>query len=225
MKALFFSCLLLFLPSSNSSFDLGAPTIQAICKVTLTNDVVVEGIISFGPGGYEFNYKPHGFCFVHDDGLKQFLLFSLEFGGFTPNSFGAFRAGTSKLYYAENLGGIHPQTSTQFDSVTNRVTQTTTEVDQFQLSESMLLHTRLPVDLYVDFAPEENGQIFIITAKIQSVELLKNPSQEWLDLIEDSRQLLYERQKQEEWEDYLEPVWYHEIIKDQEMVGLLMRYF
>ena len=98
--------------------DLGAPTIQAICKVTLKDGKTVEGIITFGPGGYDYNYRPHGFCFVHDRGTKQLKLYNFSFRRLTPANNGDHRAGTSKLYYVENISKQrYPRSSYEFDEV------------------------------------------------------------------------------------------------------------
>lgn len=212
--------------SSTRVLDLGVPTIQAICKVTLTDDRTIEGIITFGSGGYEYNYKPNGFCFVHDRGVKQFILYGFDFQGLTPNSFGAFRRGTSKLYYANNLGsGKYPEKTTEFDSTKSIVTITTTEIDQFELSDQMVMYDSLPLALYVGYKDSESYKLTVNTNEIKSVKILKQPSQKWLDLIENARLRINEAQKEEYWTDYMEPAWYHEIIENKDLVEYLKKYF
>jgi hypothetical protein len=52
---------------------------------------------------------------------------------------------------------------------------------------------------------------------------LEDPQQKWLDLIEEARK---ERQKVENtWEDYNEPAWYHDVMKNEEYRESLMKYF
>ena len=217
----------------NLKADLGAPTIQAICKITLKDGKTIEGIITFGPGGYEYNYKPHGFCFAHNNGEKQLILFGFSFGLFDPDNYAAYRSGTSKLYYIENVSKQpRPETKTEFNENIRIITVTTTEVDEYKLLDEMVMYMKLPMSLYVGFSQNnEDVKITIKVSEIKSVEILKNPSKIWLDLISSARERINNQIKIDEekdnsaWIDYREPAWYHEIILDEQQVNYLKQFF
>jgi hypothetical protein len=227
MRILFFFILLIFTSEKPTEFDLGVPEIQAVCKVTLNDGKTIEGFITFGTGGYEYKYRPHGFCFEHDNGTKQLFLYDLKFNLSNLESYGSYRNGTAKLCYVKNISSRYlQQPKTEFDEKESTLTITKIDVEKYKLLRQMPIYTKLPLDLYIGHcSDEQNGKTSIEVNQIKSVELLKTPSKIYLDIIENARKRQSASDKEEEWVDYLEPVWYHEIIMDKERVEYLSEFF
>ena len=225
LKKIILTVLMTFTFIGTIRADLGAPTIQAICKVTLKDGKIVEGIISFGSGGYEYNYRPHGFCFVHDNGTKQLILYNFSFQKFTPENYGAFRDGSAKLYYAQNVtshGNLQP--TFEFNEKERTLIKTSLDKDEYKLLDEMIMYKKLPLSLYVGLSRNnEDEKIKVKISEIKSVEILEEPGKGWLDVIEIARKK--RELDKDAWEDYMEPVWYHEIITDKEKVNYLNQFF
>jgi len=223
MKRLLLTLSITFVLLNVVKADLGAPTIQAICKVTLNDNKIVEGVISFGKGGYDYNYRPSGFCFIHSENVYQLNLFSFSFVKFTPNNYGAYRDGKSKLFYAENQNiQSYPNSTFEFKESERMLTKSTEMKEGYKLQDNMVLYMTIPLHLYVGIDSEKQ---MINVENIKSVELLRTPSKEWISKIDSARKKLIEEQKKDEWMDYMEPVWYHEIINDEKQVTYLKQFF
>ncbi|WP_345008162.1 hypothetical protein [Snuella lapsa] len=227
MKIFFFFILLISTAKKPVEFDLGLPEIQAVCKVVLDDGKIIEGFITFGTGGYEYKYRPNGFCFVHDDGIKQLILYDFSFSLSNLDSYASHRNGTSKLFYIENISRrYHQEPNTEFDEEKNTLTITKTDVKKYKLLDQMTIYKKLPLDLLVGYSSDDqNGKTTIDVERIRSVELLKRPSEKLIEMIENARKRQSESEKSEEWVDYQAPVWYHEIITDQERINYLSRFF
>ncbi len=227
MKIILSIILILFTSEKTVNLDLGAPEIQAVCKVILNDGKIVEGFITFGTGGYEYKYRNHGFCFEHDNGTKQLILYDFKFNLSNLDSYASHRNGTSKLCYVENISSRYlQQPKTEFNEKQNTLTITKTDVEKYRLLEQMPIYTKLPLDLFVGYSSDEqNGKTSIEVNQIKSIELLKKPSKASLDIIENARKKQSESEKEEEWVDYQPPVWYHEIITNQERIDYLSKFF
>ncbi|MBJ6367867.1 hypothetical protein [Snuella sedimenti] len=151
MRLFFFFILVISTNEKPIKFDLGAPEIQAVCKVILTYGEIKEGFITLGTGGYEYKYR---------------------------------------------------------------------------LLDEMTIYVKLPLDLLVGYSSDDqNGKTTIDVERIKSIELLKKPSEKSIEIIENARKRQSESEKNEEWVDYQEPVWYHEIITDQKRIDYLSKFF
>lgn len=217
---------------ANIKADGGLPSIQAICKVTLKDGSIIEGIITFGHGGYHYNYKPGGFCYVSENGHMKFTFYDFLF-----KKEQLYTSGSStqayKIYYVESLNNSpSANIDIQTDETGKIITRTKTEVDKYKFHEEMFMYKRLPLDMHVGYSQNnEDGKISIVVDQIVTVEILEEPGKIWLDLIQNSKdrfthemKLDLER-KETSWEDYTEPLWYHEIIKDDNQVKYLQQYF
>jgi len=211
--------------------DLGALLIQAICKITLIDGSEIEGIISFGAGGYSYNYKPHGFCFVHNNGYYTIKLFNLDFRQFAPSNLSAYRKGNTTLYYVQNNSLQEtPESTFSFNDTLMVLTRTTTEIDQLNLKKAFLIYKELPLDLFIDYGSGKCEKVEVNVSELISFELVKEPSDYWLNIIEKSRTRLKGKMAEDEkngeiWIDYMEPAWYHEIKKDKKQYHYLRQYF
>jgi hypothetical protein len=228
MRILFLFILLIFTSEKPVGLDLGAPEIQAVCKVTLNDGKTIEGFITFGTGGYEYKYRPHGFCFEHDNGTKQLILYNFKFNLSNLDSYGSYRNGTSKLRYVENISKrYYPKPKTEYDKGNKILTITNTDVKKYKILDNMVMYKKLPLSLSLGYnAKELNEKLTIPVNKIQSVKLLKKPSKSSLEIIKKAREKQAKSEKENGyWVDYLAPVWYHEIISNQERVDYLSKYF
>ena len=227
MRIFIILILLIFTSEKPINIDLGAPEIQAVCKVTLNDGKIIEGFITFGSGGYEGKYRPNGFCFEHDNGTKQLILYGFKFNLSNLDSYASYRNGTSKLCYIENISARYlQQPKTEFDEEKNTLTITKTEVAKYKLLQQMPIYTKLPLGLTVQYSSDEqNGKITIEVNQIKSIKLLKKPSEKSLEIIENARKKKRESEKEEASVDYQPPVWYHEIVQDKKQVKYLSQYF
>ncbi len=225
MKTLIPLILLLFISGKPIDYDLGAPTIQAVCKVTMSDGTTKEGFITFGSGGYELKYRTHGFC-IQRNGSKVLIPYNFDFE--LSKDLLTSDGRDFDFWYLENISdNRHSQKKTEFDEKSKILKISVTETEKYKLSKKMVVFEKIPLDLYLDHSDEkENGKVKIHVKKIQSVELLKKPSKASLEVIENARkkQIITEK-KDGYWTDYQPPVWYHEIIDDKEMVETLSQYF
>lgn len=225
MKTIPIVLLLVALKTFYKPADLGVPTIQAVCKVTMINGTSKEGFISFGFGGFFYKYRPDGFCYLYEDGSREFIPYNFKFRLIDANNLNQKRKG--KLYYIKNLSQSYIEApKAKYDEQSKILTLTKTEVEKYQFFEEMVLYTKIPLDLHVgEDADEENGAITIKVNQIRSVELLREPSKRAIELIKKAREKQRKMNEEEEWVDYQEPVWYHEIINNKEMVKYLSQFF
>jgi hypothetical protein len=221
MKKIIF-ILLFTLSFSMVKADLGIPTIQAICKVTLKDGTTKEGIISFGKGGYYYHYRPHGFCFVHVMGIVSLNLYDFRFRKFSPDDYQPYSIGEARLYYIRNRNVQHaPETEYGVNDSTRLLKRSTVDEDQFDMLDEMIMYTSIPLSMYIEDEGAETIQIPV--DQIQSVEILAKPGKAWLNLIKEARERF--SKEAADWGDYIEPVWYHDVIQDPEMVKELSKYF
>lgn len=221
------STLLFFLFSSNTvDIDLGVPSIQAVCKVTLEDGEIVEGFITFGNGGFDYKYRPHGFCLAHDNGTKQLFLYNFEFKLSNIDKYTSQRNGTSKLYYVKNISNRYSQQPiSAFDKDKKILTQTYTDTEKFQLLNQMVLYKNLPLSLNLGYGEPNEEKTTIQVNKIKSVEFLKKPDQKWLSIIKSTRERQRSSDANNEWVDYQEPEWFHEVIVNKEKITFLNQFF
>jgi hypothetical protein len=214
--------------------DLGILTIQAICKISLENGKEVQGFILVSRGGYGQKYHPNGFCFVHDNGNYQLLLFNLDYAIFTPNNYGSHRGGTSQLKYAQSTTfPKYPEVSIAVKEVENEdiLERKILEIERFRLQSYITVFKELPLSLHL-IASDANLEdaMKIAVEDIESFELMKEPSEFWRDDIKSRREALQKKMIEDEkagkeWVDYMEPAWYHEIVKDEKQHNEIRRYF
>lgn len=231
MKIVFFlAALLNFFPSAFA--DLGAPNIQAIARVELVDGSILEGMISLGDGGYNYNYHPDAFCIVNNNNYQLFPI-NLKFNNFSPNNYIHSANKSLKLYYAKNISG-QLGTKTTFSLENNLNDKVLTKIinkeDKYTLTKEIVLHTKLPKNLHLVYVKKTNDQIHIELGKIKKYSLIKNPSSKWLEYIKKSVKKAYEimqegERKGEPSIDYMEPEWYHDIIKNKEKMSRLNQYY
>jgi len=216
----------------SSKADLGAPFIQAVCKVTLITGEEIDGIITFGRGGYYGKYRPHGFCFAFSNGTHQLKLYGFTFKSLTPENLGAFRAGRARLFYVKNVTEqFYPETKKEWDEERHILSITTSDKSQYKLEDKMPLYKELPIHFHVGFDDaKDDGKTEIKVSDIYAVELLENPGEFWLNKIKSAREKLTKKIDDDvardgnTWQDYQEPAWYHEIIRDDETLNYLVQF-
>lgn len=230
MKILCTIILCFFFLETTPPTDLGLPQIQAVCKVKLKNGETIEGFIVFGFGGYGDKYRYNGFCFISDSGYKQLKFYNFHYKLSNLNSSSSGNR-TTTLQYVKNISDTHyQQPLSEYNKDTKVLTRTYTDVQKYKLLDHMELYTSLPSSLnlgYYGYIQEENGdgKILIDVRTLKSVELVKEPSERVLKIIETARKKQQLSEKEEPWTDYNPPVWYHEIIKDKKKFDYLSPHF
>lgn len=206
--------------------DLGDPTIQAVCRVTLINGKTHEGLIVIGVGGYQGIWM-NGFYLAGDYGGP--LFFTLDFNRLVRNSDASYQPFDCdgkkihldshdkpvKLHFLEKMGN----TAVEVKSVTEG--QGTYLVNRSEIKYKMLrtltIITDLPYHLYLpgsdDDAFAKSKKLAIPTDQIAIFELLREPPTHWLELIEKKRK--EGERKLKDAEDYMEPAWYHEVLRNR----------
>ena len=225
-----FSLVALLMSSPYAFADLGAPNIQAIARVELVDGSVFEGMVSLGNGGYNYNYHPDAFCIENNNNYQLFPI-NLKFNKFSPNNYNYSE--NKKLYYAKNISGQAgpKRTSILENNMKDKILiKTIKKEDKYILTKEIILHTELPKNLHLAYVKKTNNQIHIDLGKIKKYSLIKKPSSKWLEYIKNSVQKVYRimkegEQKGEPWVDYMEPEWYHDIIKNKDKLNLLNQYY
>jgi len=144
--------------------DLGVPTIQAIACVELIDGKKLEGIISLGKGGYNYNYHPNAFCFIHKNDNYQLIPINLEFRKFVPNNYGHVRNKSSELFYAKNISKQqYPKKTFKLESIKNEkiLKKMIYEEENYVLTKNITLYTKLPTTLFVEYEEDKDNQIIV----------------------------------------------------------------
>ena len=212
--------LLVVLP--NLVFAGGLTNIQAVCKINLNNGTNYEGFITLAYGGFENFYKPNGFCVIKGDSIKTTYFFSL--GKVNGIGFENFRKNfpNAKICFIENQPNENIETyqTYQYLSSKNRLQVEYKNDFIFKLSDSLEIYNELPS---LDLNKRGKSIIKISFNDIESFELLDNPSEKSLQEINLKRKSF--NSSKSEMGDYVEPLWYHEILKDREKFLYLLKYF
>lgn len=224
-KTLFLIGLVIVFNSWSLSVDVGVPSINAICKVSLKNGNIKEGIICIVIGGYE-GYHKNGFGRNYSDSeYFTYDLFSVTDyvsgakGPFTRNS----NTGEEKYpdyYFMASQYSAGGNLVSTFNDTTMEHTVTLSTTYKYLALKRFNIYEELPLSLYLPregdtLQLEEVGNLKrseINVNDIKQFELIVNPEEKWLRVIKDARNRIYN--SGEAWEDYQEPLWYHEIRKD-----------
>lgn len=162
MRILILSIILIFTSTNPKNIDLGAPEIQAVCKVTLNDGKTIEGFITFGNGGYVSNYRNHGFCLLDENGSKKLILYNFSFSLANLNNYKSYQNGTASLCYVENLTPqSSPKQKTEFDYQGNILTKTTstTDIEKYKLMDEMIIFKEISLNLSLrHIEKEQNGK-------------------------------------------------------------------
>ena len=208
MKRIVLVLIILLFLCGTAFGDLGDPTVQAVCRIKLTNGKSVEAFITMGAGGYD-GIHPSGFRF-EARGQKATHFLTLKFKKLVRDPAGNYKitlkdgssvagpalAKPSKVVFLEWDNGEH---------------------QQYMERDAVTVVTELPLELYIDPKYEglrKGSVVTIPLTRIVSIELLSHPSKKWLDHIKERREIFSE--SSEPYEDYQEPEWYHEILKNKE---------
>ena len=199
----------------SASADLGDPTVQAVCRIKLTNGRVIEGFITVAAGGYEGTH-PSGFRF--EAGANQATHFlNVDFKKLTRDPLGTYRVVFNGGRGVSETALRKPSRIVFLDWQVETINDQ--EHQQYKDLDALTIVTELPYHLYIAEKYEglQRGSIFTIPLKrIVSFELIEHPSKKWLDHIKERRQVSSEVDADAE--DFTEPDWYHELRRHQEFV-------
>jgi len=228
MKSKFLYLSILILISSFALFDLGAPSINAVCRIELKNGDIVEGMLQIVNGGY-YGFHKNGFgqCYSDQD-ILSYNMFNLDKYVFTDtNSMTRIDPKTGSRNYPEKYFLSSSQTGRFIESSFDREKKISNVNIKYSRTtlKSFHLYTSLPASLWllseVELSSKESELEFILinVDEIKEFELLANPSLAWRNLIKNTR--IEGASVTADWEDFQEPLWYHEILINEEQKILI----
>lgn len=205
------------------------PTIQAICKVEMISGESVIGVISLGYSYDNIYYHPN--AFYYETVSEKFVQhISLSFNGFYIDNLDAL--GASRIYFAESRSN-KPQFLYKIneDNGQNVLNRKSLREEEYILKTTFGIYKELPlaINIRAKNLPEENV-IQLNINNIKTFELLQAPGSEWLEKIQKAKQRLKQKKTQDKandnlWIGFLEPIWYHDIIKDKVEFSKWNQYF
>jgi hypothetical protein len=216
--------------------DLGSPSINAICYVTLKDGKKIEGMIKIVSGGYG-GYCKNGFGFSFTDNpYFSYKLFNIDNFILTDRTrFGTERVDSKtnkrsspELYYLSSIAN-DASSKQSFETTQSNLTITNHSERKYLVLKSFHIYTDFPSKDY-PWIPDQKYELTIsstvtinsIVVKVDEIKeftLITNPSDKWLKLIKQTR----DNARLQPSEDYLEPLWYHEVIKDEVLNKSLSR--
>ena len=205
MKRMILALTLLLCLCGAASADLGDPTVQAVCRIKLTNGRLIEGFLTMGAGGYD-GITPSGFRFEAGT-HKATHFFLLDFKKLVRGAAGNYKiiSTTGRISGEGVLSKPSKVVFLEWDG----------EHQRYEELDALMVVTELPYYLYIDPKYEglRKGTVITIPLKrILSFELIDHPAKKWLRHIKEREQIVSER---DDFEDYMEPAWYHEILRDK----------
>lgn len=211
---------------SSNSIGGATPYIQAVCKITMQNNQIIEGFFDIGGGGIEMYYKPDAiYLFFKENNSHQLKAFDLTFKDFSPANLRAYREGKIDILYAKNISKGSPKLSHDFTKSEEGkiLIKNISAKHEYQLKDSIIIYNYLPEDLLLSGVKESDKSKIAVNMKdIKKIQFYQNPPKKWLVKIEEAKKK--DSIHNENWEyTYIE--WYHDILKDKERTDFLMKYF
>jgi len=214
--------------------DVGDPTVQAVCRVTLINGKTVEGLIKIGSGGYnglwmngfnvETNYKQqisnNQSFFDLNFRYIQLNDTSIAIGNSTSNLNGA-KVRVRYLQWVENPSIYEPvKYITTEDSlvITKHIERHYLFLDSIAIFMDMSSVSFLDTIDEHQKPPRQIKVIKIATKDIAKFELVEFPSQEWLSKIEIANRRFDELFNGENSSGDGKPaMWFHDMVAKKEL--------
>lgn len=214
-----------------SRADLGAPTIQAVCRISLINGETFEGFIVLGQGGYQGIWA-NGFYFEQGENYKNPVLFSLESKTIEKTDEKAYYVNNGirqrmrfrnnqKFYYMqwERTPSINnpKEINIKSNDTATYLTINTKLEKKYKLQDTINLYLELPSSTHLSWS--KNVRTISISVKdILKFEFLENPSDYWIAKIKEKTIKANEIYNSPDSSgDFWAALWYHEIIKDDKL--------
>ncbi len=191
-----------------ASADLGDPTTQAVCRITLDNGRVIEGFITVAAGGYDGTH-PNGFRFQGGSNNATHFL-NADFKRLTRDALGNYRIVFNGGRVVSGTALRKPSKIVFLDWQAEVLNNQ--EYQQYKELDAITIVSELSYHLYIDEKYEglQRGSVITIPLeKLVSFELINRPAKRWLDHIKERREVSSEVDADAE--DFTEPDWYHEL--------------
>lgn len=211
------------------------PGIQAVCKITTSDGNSYEGFITLINGGYD-GMHPNGFYFYQNEHYKWISLYDLEFNKLekineTKYGFGNFSPDAKHIYFIAHTYGGDTYSSKESkklftDSTGQHLIDKIEISHQYKMFDSIPLFKELPSDLHLNYNDKELLRQKIAMHEIISIEVIENPSEKWLQEIEQKRKTYLTEINNDDYSgDYQEPIWAHDLLKDSETLNIIKSRF
>jgi len=220
--------------------DMGIFDLQAVCKVTLLNGKIINGFIVVGSGGYLQSYDTNGFYWTTEQNKKP-ALFNIESKSFELQTGKIIRENGSsgpgrwfknvRIYYLKDISGElysrfnqHREIAESVDSL-NVLNRDIIYHNSYKLLDYIPIYLTLPENLFLE-RYDKNDFEKVYLDSIESIELVRQPSQEIIKEINECENKLKERYNQPPFEGdgFYPPVWFHDIIKEKENARLFKKW-
>ena len=218
------------------TYDLGERTIQAVCRITALDGSISEGFITLIHGSYE-GMHPNGFYFYKDNYYNGLVLYDLKAKSLNKIEnnrcrFGNYQSENHEIYFAAHTWAINTYTSKSSYAIT-RDSLGKHLVHNQELKHKYKLFDSLPIikhfqhgNTYIDYNHvDEVDKIHL--KDIKAIEIITNPDFIWRDKIQKQRQEYNKSYENDDnyTGDYLEPLWYHEIIENPKLLKYIEERF
>ncbi len=196
---------------------LGEPKVQSVCQITLENGLVIEGYIVLARGGYH-QHDQYGFAIVEHDSVVNAQWFNPVFS----SQIEIFKKAEANktVYYLDHFypSRQKPDVELSFPFDTTSIVGDIANLRQYEFKKTIDVYLTLSRYLHVN-SRDDAGQVLPVDVeKIEKLELVATPRKIFLDEIERQRTICRQEVAQNDnMQDFLEPVWYHELLEDGEL--------
>lgn len=218
---------------NTNSIDAGDPSIQAVCRIITKNNTSHEGFLTVIEGGY--GMLSNGFYFQFDDHSSHKILYDFNFYNLQKTKDGKFNLGYSSFKAKQAYFIAHTpyhghskeeQNDILVDSKGRKLVSRKYNEFTYKLFDSIPLFKELPREYHLRYDKDQKLTKKIAMSDIISIEMIKKPKQVWLDKIAKAKKLYWDDNDTEDSTgDFLEPTWYHELIREPKKFNELKDYY
>ncbi len=219
--------IIIILFNSQCIADPAAPIIRSFVEIELKDGSIIQGAIQIAyPEGYFGSYRRNGIYYIVDkyEGIIYFDidLKVIEISEKRRNLSAIYENPKSQPTSTPNIGVPSVKylqciyTNPQFDE-TFIVTNKSLSRKQIRFQNYLLLDY-IPLETKVGYTTDTNSIEKIELDQIEKIKMLKSPPKNMIDQLKLHREKIKaDRANNESGDGYNDPIWYHELIKDDKL--------
>lgn len=216
-----------------SEADLGLPTMQAVCRISLKSGENIEGLIVVGTGFDDSHIDTNGFYILleHRHGKVEFVRpfifnhaqWKISFKETPGENWMGLNAQIKKVYFLRDVTSRNyfnnekKMVEDKHHEVVEgekvlKLKRTIMQHSEYELLDFISIYLEVPQELYL----ESVAKIKPKTIRIENVvefQLLKDPGKRWLEKIAEAKDKFWKLNAADETGDIQAPDWFHEIVK------------